>query len=84
MYQYKASIVMTVRDGEPGLQEAIDSVVGQSVGMDKLQLVLVVHGGAGESAGICGQYASRHDSITVVSAITTDPSTKVFARYKLL
>ena len=72
MYQYKASIVITVRDGEPGLREAVDSVVRQRIGMDKLQLILVVHGGVGESAAICEEYDARYDSVTVVSMAAAD------------
>lgn len=64
--QFLVSIVMAVYNVQPFLREAIDSVLVQDIGFDKIQLILVDDGSTDGSALICDEYAQRHPHNIVV------------------
>lgn len=51
---------MAVYNVEPFLREAIDSVIAQSIGFQRIQLILVDDGSADGSGDICDEYAAAY------------------------
>ena len=65
--QYLFSIVMAVYNVELYLREAVDSLIAQDIGFDKIQLILVDDGSADGSGAICDEYAARYpDNVVVI------------------
>lgn len=65
--QYKFSIVTAVYNVEAFLAEMIDSVVGQSFGLENIQLILVDDGSSDGSGAICDRYGEQYpDNIVVI------------------
>lgn len=58
-YEYLVSVVMAVYNAEEYLEEAIDSVINQSIGMTYTQIVLVNDGSVDGSREICESYLER-------------------------
>lgn len=57
---YYFSIVMAVYRVEDYLREAIDSVIAQDIGFERIQLILVDDGSPDSSGAICDEYAARY------------------------
>lgn len=67
MYKYKVSIVMAVYNVELFLREAIDSIIGQDIGFQNIQLILVDDGSPDGSGAICDEYQIKYpDNIVVI------------------
>lgn len=64
--QYAVSVVMAVYNVELYLREAIDSVINQSFGFDRIQLILVDDGSADGSGSICDEYGERYPENVLV------------------
>ena len=58
-YKYLLSVVMAVYNAAEYLEEAIDSVINQSIGMKHTQIVLVNDGSEDDSKEICESYLER-------------------------
>lgn len=67
-YKYKFSIVMAVYNVEPFIEEAIDSVINQTIGFrENVQLILVDDGSPDNSGAICDAYKEQYpDNIIVI------------------
>lgn len=66
-YPYIFSLIMAVYNVELYLKEAIESVIAQSIGIDRIQLILVDDGSPDNSGAICDAYAARYpDNIFVI------------------
>lgn len=66
-YPHVFSLIMAVYNVELYLKEAIESVIAQSIGIDKIQLILVDDGSPDNSGAICDAYAARYpDNIFVI------------------
>ena len=66
-YLYELSVIMAVYNVEPFLREAIESLVNQMIGFDKIQLIMVDDGSTDESGKICDEYAKKYpDNIIVI------------------
>lgn len=66
-YAYKISVIMAVYNVEPFLREAIDSVIGQDIGFENIQLILVDDGSPDGSGAICDEYAGKYpENVTVI------------------
>ena len=64
---YKISVVMAVFNTEEYLEEAIQSVIRQTLGFKDIQLILVDDGSTDGSASICDLYKEKYsDNIEVV------------------
>ena len=60
-YEYKFSVIMPVYNTELYLEEAIESVIFQSIGYrDNIQLILIDDGSTDGSGIICDEYARRY------------------------
>lgn len=66
-YPYIFTLIMAVYNVELYLKEAIESVIAQSIGINRLQLILVDDGSPDNSGAICDAYAARYpDNIFVI------------------
>ena len=64
---YDFSVIMAVYNVEVYLRQAIDSVISQTLGFEKIQLILVDDGSSDKSGEICEKYASEYpDNIIVI------------------
>ena len=59
-YEYDVSVVMPVYNTSNYLCEAIDSVINQDYGFEKIQIVLVDDGSTDGSAEICDRYMNNY------------------------
>lgn len=67
MYQFVASIVMSVYNAELFLRESIDSVIKQDAGFENIQLILVDDGSTDGSGAICDEYGALYpDNVQVI------------------
>ncbi len=64
--EYKISVVTAVYNVEDYLAEMIDSIVGQTIGFENIQLILVDDGSIDSSGEICDQYALQYPNNIVV------------------
>ena len=66
-YDFLFSVVMAVYNVEPFLNEAVDSLVNQTIGFNKIQLIMVDDGSTDRSGSICDEYAAKYpDNIVVI------------------
>jgi len=66
-YPFEFSVVMAVYNVELFLREAIDSIIGQNFGFEKIQVILVDDGSTDTSGMICDEYSQKYpENITVV------------------
>jgi glycosyltransferase involved in cell wall biosynthesis len=62
------SVVVPVWNVELFLGQCLDSVVGQTIGLDQLEVVAVDHGSTDGSAELLDAYAARYPQVVVVHA----------------
>ena len=66
-YSYDFSVVMSVYNMKKYMRESIDSVIHQTIGFEKIQLILVDDGSSDGSSGICDEYKAKYpESIDVI------------------
>ncbi len=66
-YKYKISVVMAVYNVEEYIDEAINSVINQSIGFKDIQIILVEDGSPDNCAAICDDYVTKYpDNIVVI------------------
>lgn len=65
-YPFEFSVVMAVYNVEPWLREAVESVIGQDFGFEKIQLIMVDDGSTDGSGAICDEYAAQYPENVLV------------------
>lgn len=66
-YPFEFSVVMAVYNVEPFLREAVDSLIAQDFGFEKIQLIMVDDGSTDGSGAICDEYAQQYpDNVVVI------------------
>lgn len=65
-YPFEFSVVMAVYNVEPFLREAVDSLIAQDFGFEKIQLIMVDDGSTDNSGAICDEYAIRYPENVMV------------------
>lgn len=65
-YPFEFSVVMAVYNVEPWIREAVDSLIAQGFGFEKIQLIMVDDGSTDGSGAICDEYAARYPENVVV------------------
>jgi len=66
-YKYLFSVIISVYNVDQYIREALDSLVNQTIGFDKLQIILVDDGSIDESGKICDEYQAKYSSnVTVI------------------
>lgn len=63
-YRYKISIIIPFYNSENYLEDAINSLINQTVGFKNIQLILVNDGSEDNSEKICLRYKDIYDNIT--------------------
>jgi len=58
-YPFEFSVVMAVYNVEPFLREAVDSLIAQDFGFEKIQLIMVDDGSTDGSGAICDEYVAQ-------------------------
>ena len=66
MHKYLLSVIMPVYNSALYLDEAIESIISQSLGFEKIQLILVNDGSTDNSLEIIQKYASKHENIAFI------------------
>ena len=59
-YPYEFSVVMPIYQAKEYIDEALDSLIHQTIGFEKIQLILVDDGSTDGSAEICDRYQERY------------------------
>lgn len=65
MSEFEISVIIPVYNAESYLEETLQSVVKQSLGIEKIQIVLVDDGSSDGSADVCMRFASQHPNNTI-------------------
>lgn len=65
-FPFEFSVVMAVYNVEPFLREAVDSLVAQDFGFEKIQLIMVDDGSTDSSGAICDEYAQLYPENVMV------------------
>ena len=65
-YKYLVSAIMPVYNSALYLAEAIESIKAQSIGFEKIQLIIVNDGSTDNSADIISAYAQKHPNIVFI------------------
>lgn len=69
-YKYRFSIVTAVYNTEKYLEEMIESVILQDIGMENIQLILVDDGSTDNSVNLCKKYAKKYpDNICLIKSL---------------
>ena len=64
--KYKISIVMPFYNSESYIEEAIESVINQTIGFENIQLILVNDGSNDNSEKICLKYKNIYNNIIYI------------------
>lgn len=66
--KYAFSVVMTLHSAEKHLSNAIDSIINQSIGIERIQLILINSGSTDEKISICESYRNTYpDNIFILT-----------------
>lgn len=65
-YPFEFSVVMAVYNVEPFLREAVDSLIQQDFGFERIQLIMVDDGSTDGSGAICDEYAVQYPENVLV------------------
>ena len=65
-YKYDFSVIMAVYNVESYLREAVESLVHQTIGFSRIQLILVDDGSTDKSGKICDKYRKKYPGNVVV------------------
>lgn len=65
-YPFEFSVVMAVYNVAPFLREAVDSLIAQDFGFEKIQLIMVDDGSNDGSEAICDEYAGQYPENVLV------------------
>lgn len=65
-YSFEFSVVMAVYNVEPFLREAMESLIAQDFGFERIQVIMVDDGSTDSSGAICDEYAERYQDNVIV------------------
>lgn len=66
VYPFEFSVIMPVYNVEQFLEEAVESIVKQTIGFENIQLILVDDGSTDRSGEICDEYKAKYPKQTTV------------------
>ena len=64
---YKVSVVITVYNKEKYLNECLDSVVNQTLGIDNIEVICVNDNSTDGSLAILEEYANKYPSFKIIN-----------------
>lgn len=64
--KYLFSVVIAVYNAEEYLEETVQSLINQTIGFEKIQLILVDDGSVDQSALICDRYAAQYSNVVAL------------------
>lgn len=70
MKKYKFSVIMAVYNVEEYIEEAMQSILDQTIGFEHIQVIMVDDCSTDSSASICERYAALYPENVVVCAQT--------------
>ena len=59
-FPFDISVIMSVYNVEAYIREAVESVIGQTIGFERIQLIFVDDGSPDGCGAICDEYAAKH------------------------
>ena len=65
-FPFEFSVVMAVYNVEPFLREAVDSLIAQNFGFERIQLIMVVAASTAARGAFCDGYARRYPDNVLV------------------
>ena len=63
---YLFSVIIPIYNCEEYLEECVDSVLGQTIGSEKIEIILVNDGSTDNSAEICKEYEKKYNNILYI------------------
>ena len=63
---YKISVIIPVYNTEKYLEDAINSIINQSIGFNNIELILINDGSTDNSENICLKYNNKYNNITYI------------------
>lgn len=72
--KYLFSVVIAVYNAEEYLEETVQSLINQTIGFEKIQLILVDDGSVDQSALICDRYAAQYSNVVALHQQNTGVS----------
>ena len=66
MSDYKVSIIMPVYNADKYLRDTLDSIVGQSIGVENLEVVIVNDASTDKSGDIIDEYCAEHPNFKAI------------------
>ena len=73
-YEYKVTVIIPVYNSEQYLRECIDSLLGQTIDFEQIQVILIDDGSTDNSLNICNEYTYLNNNIKVYSQQNSGPS----------
>ena len=66
-YKYIFSVIMSVYNVDPYIKEAVNSILNQTIGLEKIQIIFVDDGSTDRSGILCDEYEKLYgDNILVI------------------
>ncbi len=65
-YPFEFSVIMAVYNVEQFLEQAVDSLITQTFGFERIQLIMVDDGSSDSTPNICDEYARNHPKNVIV------------------
>ena len=74
MKKYKVSVVIPIYNVKDYIEDAIKSIINQSIGFENIQLILVNDGSPYGEKEICKKYADMYENIVFIDQENTGVS----------
>lgn len=65
-YQYKISVIIPIYNVEDYIEEAIKSIINQTIGFENIELILINDGSPANEKIICEKYANKYKNIIYI------------------
>lgn len=62
-FKYKVSIIVPVYNVEKYIRDCLESLINQTISLDKIEILLIDDGSTDNSANICNEYADKYSCV---------------------
>lgn len=66
-YDYKASVIIPVYNCEKYLKRSLNSLINQTIGFNKIEIILINDGSIDDSGSICTEFSNKYPNIKYFS-----------------